>query len=156
MNILIRQARAGDGAAIQAILHDTYASTWLPQLTEAAAQAWRDASRPAAYVAARGLQFWVADVGGQIAGFVDWDGNFINALHVSSAKARTGLGSRLMDKAEAAIAEAGFAQVRLETDTFNERSRAFYAQRGYREADRYPDQEWNSGLTTLLMVKDLC
>lgn len=60
-----------------------------------------------------------------------------------------------MDKAEAAIAETGFAQARLETYTFNLRSRAFYDQRGYREADRYPDNEWNSGFTTLLLVKPL-
>jgi hypothetical protein len=60
-----------------------------------------------------------------------------------------------MDRAEAAIAEAGFAAARLETDTFNRRSQAFYAARGYREAGRYPDEEWNSGLTTLLLVKPL-
>ena len=40
-------------------------------------------------------------------------------------------------------------------DSFNTRSQAFYAARGYREADRYPDLEWNSGLTTLLLVKPL-
>jgi len=26
---------------------------------------------------------------------------------------------------------------------------------GYREAGRYPDEEWNSGLTTILLVKPL-
>lgn len=154
-NIGIRQARSGDAAAIEAILRDTYASTWLPQLTDAAAQAWRNEDRPAAYVAARGLGFWVAEVDGMVAGFVDWDGDFVNALHVSSFSLRMGLGSRLMDKAEAAMAGAGFAEARLETDTFNARSRAFYDRRGYREADRYPDREWSSGFTTLLLVKAL-
>ena len=43
----------------------------------------------------------------------------------------------------------------LETDTFNLRSQAFYAKRGYQELDRYPDGEWNSGLTTLLLAKRL-
>ena len=152
-NIIIRRAEAGDAAAIVAILHDTYANTWRPQLTKAAAQAWRDEDRPAAYVAARGSQFWVAELRGEVVGFVDWEGDFVNALHVSSAKARMGVGSGLMDKAEAGIAEAGFAEARLETDTFNTGSRAFYARRGYREADRYPDEEWKSGLTTLLLVK---
>lgn len=97
----------------------------------------------------------MAEVGGAVVGFVDWDGDFINALHVRSSHARTGVGGRLMDRAEAAIAEAGFASARLETDTFNLRSQAFYAARGYVEADRYPDEEWNSGLTTLLLVKML-
>ena len=31
--------------------------------------------------------------------------------------------------------------------------RAFYAARGYREIDRFPDKEWNSGLITLLLAK---
>jgi GNAT superfamily N-acetyltransferase len=151
----IRPARPADAAALRAILHETYASTWLPQLTPAAVQAFHHEDRPAAYVAARGLAFWVAERAGEVAGFVDWEGDFINALHVRPRHARTGLGGRLMAKAEAEIARAGHAAARLETDTFNLTSQAFYAARGYREADRYPDTEWNSGLTTLLLVKPL-
>ena len=60
-----------------------------------------------------------------------------------------------MDRAEAEIARSGFAAVRLETDTFNTTSQAFYAARGYREAGRYPDEEWNSDLSTILLVKPL-
>jgi ribosomal protein S18 acetylase RimI-like enzyme len=154
-DIRIRRARSADAPALRAVLHDTYESTWLPQMTAIAAQAFRDEDRPAAYVAARGAEFWVAELDGEVAGFVDWDADFVNALHVRSRCARMGVGSRLMDKAEAEIAAAGFSAARLETDTFNTRSRAFYAGRGYREADRYPDTEWNSGLTTLLLVKAL-
>ena len=39
--------------------------------------------------------------------------------------------------------------------TFNTRSQAFYAARGYHEAGPYPDEEWNSRLTTVLLVKAL-
>jgi ribosomal protein S18 acetylase RimI-like enzyme len=154
-DIVVRRAGPSDAPALLAILHDTYARTWLPQMTAAAAQAFRDQDRPAAYVAERGLEFHAAERGGEVVGFVDWDGDFINALHVRTAHARTGVGRRLMDVAEAAIRAAGFPSVRLETDTFNTRSQAFYATRGYVEADRYPDTEWNSGLTTLLLVKPL-
>lgn len=154
-DILIRQARADDEAALKAILRDTFESTWLPELTAEAARAFPSEDRPAAYVGERGLLFLVAEVGGEVVGFVDWDGDFVNALHVRASHARTGIGARLMDRAEAAIAEAGFATARLETDTFNLRSQAFYAARGYREADRYPDEEWDSGLTTILLVKAL-
>ena len=79
----------------------------------------------------------------------------MNALHVRSSFARKGIGSRLMDHAEAEIAAAGFKTARLETDTFNVRSCTFYQARGYHEADRYPDTEWNSGFTTILFVKAL-
>ena len=140
---------------MRAILRDTFESTWRPAITEAAVQAFLSEDRPGLYVAARGLQFWVADRAGEVVGFVDWEGDFVNALHVRAAHARTGVGARLMDHAEAGVAASGHAVARLETDTFNLRSQAFYAARGYRELDRYPDQEWNSGLTTLLLAKPL-
>lgn len=154
-DILVRPAGAGDLDALKAILRDTFERTWLPQLTPEAAAAYRGEDRPAAYVGERGLLFVVAEVGGEVVGLVDWNGDFVNALHVRSDHARSGVGGRLMDHAEAAMAAAGHAQARLETDTFNTRSQAFYAARGYREAGRYPDEEWNSGLTTLLLVKAL-
>lgn len=154
-HILIRKARPEDGAALKAILRDTFESTWLPQLTPESAEAFRSQDRPAAYVGDRGLLFVVAEVDGAVVGFVDREGDFVNALHVQASHARSGVGGRLMDHAEAAMAADGHTQARLETDTFNIRSQAFYAKRGYREADRYPDEEWNSGLTTLLLVKPL-
>ena len=152
---MLRPSRRADLPALQAILHDTFQSTWRPQITPAAAQAFLTEDRPAAYVGERGLLFQVAERAGEVVGFVDWDGDFINALHVRAAHARTGVGAALMDLAEAAIARAGHPAVRLETDTFNLRSQAFYAARGYVEAGRYPDTEWNSGLVTLLLVKRL-
>lgn len=154
-SLLVRRARPSDAAALRDILHDTYERTWLPQVTPDAARIFLEQDRPAAYVAERGEAFWVAEWDGQVAGFVDWDADFVNALHVRSSRVRLGIGARLMDKAEADIAEAGFSAARLETDTFNIASRAFYAARGYRESGRYPDKEWNSGLTTLLLIKPL-
>jgi GNAT superfamily N-acetyltransferase len=154
-SLTLRRARAADAAALAAILYDTLESTWLPQVTPAAALAAREEDRPGAYVAARGLEFWVAERAGEVVGLVDWEGDFVNALHVRTADARTGVGGRLMDQAEAEIARAGFAAVRLETDTFNTRSRTFYAARGYVEADRYPDEAWDSGITTILLLKPL-
>ena len=153
--ISIRRARSADAAALVAVLRDTFESTWRPNITPAAAQAVLAEDRPTHYVAERGLEFWVAEQDGEVVGLVDWQGDFVNALHVRANHARQGVGARLMDKAEAEIAASGFEAARLETDTFNTRSQAFYAARGYVEAGRYPDEEWNSGLTTLLLVKPL-
>jgi ribosomal protein S18 acetylase RimI-like enzyme len=97
----------------------------------------------------------VGERAGTVVGLVHWRDDFIHALHVRSSAARRGVGARLMDRAEAEIAKAGSKQARLETDTFNQRSQAFYRARGYEEAGRYPDEEWNSGLTTLLLIKRL-
>ncbi len=151
----IRPARPTDTADLTAILYDTFESTWLPNITSSAAKAFREEDRPTAYVARRGHKFWVCQCGQDIAGFVDWQGDFVNALHVRGSYSRSGVGSRLMDKAEAEISKSGFTAARLETDTFNSVSQQFYAKRGYTEADRYPDAEWGSDLVTILLVKAL-
>ena len=153
--IELRQAKASDAAALRAILRDTFESTWRPNVTEAGALAFLNEDRPTAYVAERGLEFWVCELDGEVVGLIHWHDDFVHALHVLASHARRGVGARLMDKAEAEIASAGFAAVMLETDTFNQRSQAFYAARGYQEARRYPDTEGNSGLTTILLVKSL-
>jgi GNAT superfamily N-acetyltransferase len=153
--LIVRPSRPADAEALIAILYDTFESTWRPQVTEAAAAAFLAEARPRVYVAERGPEFVVGERDGEVVGFVHSHGDFVHALHVHSRAARTGVGAALMDVAEASIAAAGHAAARLETDTFNARSRAFYAARGYREADRHPDQEWASGLTTLLLVKAL-
>lgn len=154
-DIQIRRAKPADAAALRAILHDTFESTWRPNITGEAAAAFLSEGRPAAYVAERGLEFWVAEREGAVVGLVHWQNDFVHALHVLASHARHGVGARLMDRAEAEIAASGFAAAMLETDTFNQRSQAFYAARGYQEARRYPDTEWNSGLTTILLVKSL-
>ena len=153
--ITVRPARAADAPALRAILHDTFESTWAPRVMLAAAQAFRDEDRPGAYVGERGLKFRVGEWGGQVVGFVDWEADLVNAPHVRGTHARLGVGAALMDVAEAEIAASGFAAVRLETDTFNVRSQGFYRARGYVEATRYPDTEWNSGIVTLLLIKML-
>jgi ribosomal protein S18 acetylase RimI-like enzyme len=153
--VRIHRATAADAAASRAILRDTFESTWRPNITAEAAATVLGEDRPAAYVAEKGLAFWVAERAGEVVGLVHWEGDFVHALHVLASHARSGVGARLMDHAEAEIAAAGFGAARLETDTFNQRSQAFYAARGYVEAGRYPDEEWNSGLTTLLLVKPL-
>ena len=152
-DIHVRPARRADAAALEAILADTFESTWKPQIRPEVAQAHISENRPATFVAEQGLQFWVAERDGEVVGLVHWVSDFINALHVPSRHARTGVGTCLMDVAEVEIAAAGFAEVRLETDTFNVASQAFYLNRGYHEAGRYPDEEWHSGLTTILYVK---
>jgi ribosomal protein S18 acetylase RimI-like enzyme len=155
VSLVVRRARPADAPALEAILHDTFESTWRPNITAAAAQAYVTERRAQAYVAQDGLDFWVAERGGEVVGLVHWRGDFVQALHVGSSSRRGGVGAALMARAETGIAGAGFAAARLETDTFNTQSQAFYTTRGYREAGRYPDEEWNSGLTTILMVKSL-
>lgn len=154
-DIHVRLANAADARFIREILLDTFERTWRPNITLAAAQAYLEEDRPAVFVHERGLHAWVAESLGEIIGVVDWQGDFVNALHVTARYARRGVGAALMDRAEAEITGAGFPAARLETDTFNIGSQMFYAARGYVEVDRYPDLEWSSDLTTMLMTKAL-
>jgi len=154
-DIVVRPARPDDAGAFVAILRDTFDSTWRPQVTPEAVARFQADDPPTDYVGERGLEFWAAERDGEVVGLVDWEGDFVNALHVCRDHARTGVGRALMDVAEAAIAASGHPAARLETDTFNAASQAFYRARGYVETDRYPDTQWASGLTTLLLVKQL-
>jgi GNAT superfamily N-acetyltransferase len=153
--VVVRHAHRTDLAALKAILYDTFEATWRPNVSTADAEAFLAEDRSSAYVVQRGLDFWVAERDGEVVGLIHWEADFVHALHVRPRHAHTGVGSRLLDWAEADIARSGFAAARLETHSFNQVARAFYAARGYLEHDSYPDKEWNSGLTTLLLVKAL-
>ena len=107
------------------------------------------------YIARRGREFWFCQCAEYIVGFVHWQGDFIEALHVHGRYSLAEIGTLLMDKAEAEIRRLGFAAARLETDTVNMVNQQFSSRCGYTEADRYPDTEWESKLMTILLVKPL-
>lgn len=151
----IRRATPGDTDAVLRILRQTYEATWKPELTPDAIARFERSGHTRRYVDERLCAMYVAESGGEVAGLVDWDKDFIDALHVSPDHQRHGIGSKLLLQAEAAIAAAGHAQVRLETDTFNHAARSFYLRHGYAETGFYPDEEWHSGFTTVQMTKKL-
>lgn len=153
--IVIRPWQLADFDAVKAILDDTFASTWQPQLTPEALQAYRDSAEPLGYIDQMGPAFFVAEIDGDVVGMVHWEDDFVHALHVPAAQQRKGIARALMAFAENGMRAAGIEVARLETDTFNEGSQGFYLALGYREAGRYPDLEWHSGFTTILYVKDL-
>lgn len=153
--LTIRPARASDAAALEDVLTRTYEGTWQPQMTPEKYRHFLDSGKIPQYVAERGALFHVCEVDGRVAGMVDWEKNFIWALHVHPDLQRRGVGAALLALAEDGMRAAGFADARLETDTFNTQSRAFYRKHGYAEIDTYPDEEWDSGFTTVLLVKAL-
>ncbi|MGT2427735.1 N-acetyltransferase family protein [Cupriavidus basilensis] len=119
----IRRAGPSDAQAVAAILTETYLTTWQPQLTPEAAMRFAQCDKIGDYVRSRLAEFHLACVNGTVAGMVDWENDFVWALHVSPRWQARGLGSTLLAHAEAAMAAAGHRQARLETDTFNVGSR---------------------------------
>lgn len=152
---LIRRATPGDAAAVLQLLQETYEATWKPELTADAIVRFEGSGHTLCYVNERICAMYIAESDGEIAGLVDWNNAFIDALHVSPRHQRHGIGSLLLQQAEAAIAAAGHAQVQLETDSFNHSARSFYLHHGYLETGFYPDEEWHSGFTTVQMTKRL-
>lgn len=153
--ITIRPAVPSDADAILRILGQTYEATWKPVLTPEAIARFESSGSTRRYVAERICAMHVAVHGAEIAGFIDWSRDFIDALHVSPHFQGQGIGGQLLRYAEAAMAAAGHAQTRLETDTFNQQARGFYLSHGYQETGFCPDEEWHSGLTTVQMSKQL-
>lgn len=156
--ILLRNARESDVAALTLLLMQTYRETWAPMLRPEAAAAFDSGERTKAYVQGHWREFTVAVPGvddGRIVGMVHVEGDFIDALHVAPSQQRRGIGALLLAQAESRMRAQGHPLARLETDTFNVQSRAFYASHGYAEVAMYPDEEWDSGFTTVLLTKAL-
>lgn len=153
--ILIRRAEPADADAVLRILGETYEATWKPELSAEAIARFESSTHTSVYVHERLQFFQIACIADEVAGMLDWREDFIDALHVSPRHQRLGIGAALLRHGEVAIADAGYVRVRLETDTFNLQARAFYGKQGYAEVDFYPDEEWHSGFTTVLMSKDL-
>ena len=153
--IIVRKAQASDIPALKQVLQETFEGTWLPHISKASAQRYIESDIGGGYVEQSWPEFTVAEIDNAIAGLIHWRGDFIEAVHVGASHQGRGVGGRLLSHAEQAILAAGFRQVRLETDTFNERAQGVYKAVGYVEKDRYPDDEWDSGFTTVLFEKRL-
>ncbi|MCV6806516.1 GNAT family N-acetyltransferase, partial [Achromobacter ruhlandii] len=80
--LMIRTARPDDAAALEDVLTRTYQGTWQPQMTPEKYRYFLDSGKIPRYVAERGARFHVCEVEGRVAGMVDWEQNFIWALHV--------------------------------------------------------------------------
>lgn len=156
--IVLRPARATDVDALTSLLMQTYHTTWAPMLRPEVAATFASGERTRAYVQAQWPAFTVTvsrDDAAQVVGMVHAAGDFIDALHVAPDRQRQGIGALLLSHAEAGMQANGHTLARLETDTFNTQSRVFYARHGYAEVATYPDEEWDSGFTTVLLTKPL-
>lgn len=154
-SLSIRPARKTDFAALFDILIATFEQVWQPQLTgPGIGKGKAFPARANAYLDQYGTDVYLAKRHDHPLGIIHWIDDFVAALHVSPAAQGQGVGSTLLAFATEEIAKS-HDQVRLETDCFNTRSRAFYQQQGFEEVKRYPDTEWDSGFTTILLRKSL-
>lgn len=75
-----------------------------------------------------GDALWVAEVAGEITGFMAIEGSYIDRLYIHPNQQRSGIGTALMARAMA-LSPAG---LQLHTHQKNEQARAFYEKHGFR------------------------
>lgn len=145
MEIQIRTAGESDSTDIKALLDRSWRTHWAPHL-DLGALARYDAARPVeGYVDAYLKRFQVAVRDGVLVGMYHLEEGHLHAIHVESGAVGTGIGTVLMEHAEAAGAR------RLEVRAFNARARAFYLARGWVEMDEYEDDEMGTPVRTIAM-----
>ena len=115
------------------------------------------------YLSLRGTECWVAEARrkatrSRIAGFIVATSRAVHGhvvtIDVLEMYRRTGVGSALLQRAEANMGRRGVAEVWLETATNNEAAIAFWKKHGYRSHGRLP-KYYPDGLDALAMSKAL-
>lgn len=146
--VRLRRGRADDDAVCGRIVAAALAATGLIERLPFAREVFEDAS-PFPCEAGERL---VAELAGRAVAFVDFASatGSIPYIFVEPSAQRQGVGGRLLQAAEAAL--AGPAQLTVLAD--NERALVWFGRRGYRETGRQVQEDWHGGrVVWVLLVK---
>ena len=91
----------------------------------------------------------VAEIGGEIAGFVMIDADEVEQVFVGAEHRGTSVARILLDEAERQVAAAGYDEAWLAVVAGNTRARRFYERRGWRDRGDLP-YEVEAGGTTYI------
>lgn len=155
LGLVLRSATLEDVPLLVTLLRRSWLATFAADLPFEAVQLF--ASQDPAHAYAKGMwpAFIVAEVDGRVAGMSHVVDDVIAAIHVEPSMKRRGVGTALMDAAEACIL-GRFNVARLEVLAFNSGARAFYANRGWREARQFRTTECGAAVHAIEMVKASC
>jgi putative acetyltransferase len=133
--VQIRAGRADEIERIYAVHRDSVTALCGSHYTEEQLRGWLAGRSASMYLPAiEGGRLWVAeDAGREVCGFVEIDGDELTKLFIRGARAGSGVGRLLLERAVAAISATGAAKAVLEA-TVN--ARDFYARHGFVETGR--------------------
>jgi putative acetyltransferase len=135
--IIIRAATPADAAAILRVHRQSILGLGIGTYSRAEAESWAAGLTAERYVQAMnggGETFIVAvAAGSDLAGFCSFKDDSVIGLYVAPEWARRGIGSALLQRAEAVIAGAGHRRICLDAALSGQ---AFYERHGYRVTER--------------------
>ncbi|MET0424614.1 MAG: GNAT family N-acetyltransferase [Actinoplanes sp.] len=132
----LRPARPTDAAAVATIWHDGWRDGHLGHVPdELAALRTPDSFRTRA--TDRVPDTTVADVAGEVAGFIMVKGNEVEQVYVSAGHRGSGVATALLTEAERQVAAAGHVKAWLAVVPGNTRARRFYERQGWTDAGTF-------------------
>jgi GNAT superfamily N-acetyltransferase len=126
----VRPARAGDAAEVAAVWAAGWRDGHLGNVPDALV-AVRTAESFATRAAERVADTTVAEVGGEVAGFVMVAGDEVEQVYVSAAHRGSGVATVLLTEAERLVAAGGHGRAWLAVVPGNARARRFYERCGW-------------------------
>ena len=151
-SVRLRRGGPNDGAAILAVHRASILDVAGEPYTKAELQSWAAGLHPGGYGDAMvgGESYLLAcSQAGSLAGFVSHRGDEVFGLYIHPAWARCGLGRVLLERAEAAIVDAGHRTIRIGASLC---ALPFYRTHGYRLVRRKP---WKTRGGLVIVVADL-
>lgn len=137
--VTLRPARPDDAPAVAEIWHDGWKDGHLGNVPDALTAA-RDEASFHIRAAQRMGDTTVAELHGEVAGFVMLEGDELEQFYVSANHRGSGVADALMEEAERQLRDAGHATVWLAVVAGNTRARRFYERRGWSDGGLFDHQ----------------
>ena len=141
--IILSEYRPGEAAALVRLFYNTVHSVCLGDYTQ---------EQVDKYVAGITAAAEVARIGGEIAGFADLDGDYLDRLYVHRDFQRQGVATALAQALEQRAAEKGFSRITVHASVT---ARPFFEKRGWRVVREQQVERKGVFLTNFIMEKDL-
>jgi len=151
--VKIRKTRPEDRERVVGMCKVSMRETYGPFLDSERMKPWLEGQELDRYVDAMLANMLVAEHDGRVVGVTALKAHLVDLLWVARELRGTGVGTRLMDAAEEALAAAGYPSGALECFLPNREAIEFYEQRGWKVVDRYPDTV--AGVDKVLMQKTI-